>query len=546
MIRNLFYLVLLSGLAVGCTKTDEPVAKATTYEELVQLFEEWRQFHAPKMIDGVPDYSAAAMSQQHAELARWQQRLNNFDTANWPIKHQIDWYLVWAEMNGLDFEHRVLKPWSRDPAFYVWFYPDPSDVPEREAPNMHGAIELPNYAMPLSQKDADELADRLQKASAVYEQARINLTGDAKDLWVLGIRSIRSQSQELRAFAEAQSPAYPKLAGAAEEAAKASDAFAGWLEEQAPNKNGISGVGKENYSWNLKNVHLMPYTWEEQVLLMERELARSHSGLRMAEHKNRDLPKLSKIQTEEEFNQRINAGVDEFMEFLEVDEIMTVKDYMEPAMRAQVGKFFPSEGIRGFFYEIDYRDPMPMRCHHFHWIELARNREEPNASPIRRRPLLSNIFDGRAEGMATAMEELMMNAGLYKDRPRGTELVYIMLAQRAARGLGGLYQHGQEMSHQQACDYASKWVPWGLLPADGGTIQGEEHFYLRQPGYGTSYVMGKLDIDMLIAEYARQREGNFELREFMDKFNRVGVIPVSLVYWEMTGDKSMLNRALQQ
>src|SRR5436190_9936441 len=120
-----------------------------------------------------------------------------------------------------------------------------------------------------------------------------------------------------------------------------------------------------------------------------------------------------------------------------------------------------------------------------------------------------------------------------------------MLAQRCARGLGGLYQHGGEMNFDQATKFASKWVPWGLLPADGGTIQHEEHFYLQQPAYEASYVIGKLEVDQLIAEYARQREGKFVMKEFMDEFNKVGIIPVSLIYWEMTGDRSMLDRAVR-
>ena len=137
-----------------------------------------------------------------------------------------------------------------------------------------------------------------------------------------------------------------------------------------------------------------------------------------------------------------------------------------------------------------------------------------------------------------------MHAGLYEGRPRGRELVWVMLAQRAARGLGALYQHGQEMNFAESTEFASKWTPWGLLPADGGTIQGEEHFYLTQPGYGTSYVIGKIEIEKLLAEYARQREGEFSLKAFFDEFNSKGVIPVSLIYWEMTGDKSMLEKAL--
>ena len=34
------------------------------------------------------------------------------------------------------------------------------------------------------------------------------------------------------------------------------------------------------------------------------------------------------------------------------------------------------------------------------------------------------------------------------------------------------------------------------------------------------------------------------LKDFFDEFDSKGVIPVSLIYWEMTGDKSMLERAL--
>ena len=32
-------------------------------------------------------------------------------------------------MNGLDFYFRVLKPWARDPGFYLTVFPDMSDVP---------------------------------------------------------------------------------------------------------------------------------------------------------------------------------------------------------------------------------------------------------------------------------------------------------------------------------------------------------------------------------------------------------------------------------
>ncbi len=522
----------------------QPISSLTTHEELVDFFFAWREFQAPKMINGVPDYTKEAMERQHRELADWQSRLAAFDKSGWSIAHQIDWYLVWAEMNGLDFAHRVKKPWSRSPAFYVWFYPSPTDVPEREGPNIHGNIELPNYKRPLSETDATEIAARLRKAPELFNQARTNLTGIARDLWVTGTRSIREQSDNFETFAESVANSHPDLANAAREVRDASNKFADWLEIRSANKTGPSGVGKSNHTWNLRNVHLLPYSWEDEVLLLQRELARSHSSLRLEENRNRDLPRLSNIDNTEDYNRLLNEAVTEYMDFISEEEIVPIKDYMDAALRARMGSFTPSEGIRDFFDEIIYRSPITMRTHHYHWFDLARMRYEPNESPIRNTPLLYNIFDGRAEGMATGMEEMMMHAGMLDDKPRARELIWILLAQRAARGLGGLYQHGLEMTFDEATQFASKWTPWSLLPAKGVTIQHEEQFYLQQPAYGTSYVIGKIEIEKLIAEYARQRKGKFVLKEFMDDFNRAGIIPVSLIYWELTGDKSMLEAAI--
>jgi hypothetical protein len=543
--RPLFATIALFAVSVISAPRDAEAQSTTqAYDDLVDLFLAWREFQAPEMIEGVPDYGREAMERQHRELPEWQRRLAAIDTTGWSVSQQIDWVLVWAEMNGLDFEHRVTMPWARDPAFYIWFHASPTDVPEREGPNIHGAIELPAYAWPLSAADAAEVADRVRKAGAVFEQARDHLTGNGRDLWLTGTRSIREQSDELAAFAESVKDAHPDLAAAALEARAASDDFADWLAERADTKTGESGIGKENYTWNLRNVHLLPYSWEDEVLLLERELARAHSSLRLEEHRNRDRAELSRIDDPAEYDQLVNQAITEYMNFLAEEEVAPVREYMDAALRAQAGRFRPAEGLRGFFDEVVYRDPIVMRAHHYHWFDLARMRDDPHDSPIRRTPLLYDIWDGRAEGMATGMEEMMMHAGLLDDRPRARELVWIMLAQRAARGLGGLFQHGNEMDFDEATRFASKWTPRGWLPADGSTIQHEEQFYLRQPAYGGSYVIGKIEIEKLIAEYARQREGRFVLAEFMEGFDRAGLIPISLIHWELTGDKSMLEDAI--
>ena len=58
----------------------------STYE----LFDEWRAFERPVFVDGVPDYSADAMSRQHDELERWQDRLREMDPSDWSVEQQID------------------------------------------------------------------------------------------------------------------------------------------------------------------------------------------------------------------------------------------------------------------------------------------------------------------------------------------------------------------------------------------------------------------------------------------------------------------------
>ncbi|MFT4769184.1 MAG: hypothetical protein ACI8RN_002324, partial [Glaciecola sp.] len=87
------------------------LVNASSYDELVDLFGDWRAFETPPLLDGAPDYSAERFAKAHSELPALQNRLNDLDTSDWPIDQQVDWHVLRAEMNGFDFNHRVLKPW---------------------------------------------------------------------------------------------------------------------------------------------------------------------------------------------------------------------------------------------------------------------------------------------------------------------------------------------------------------------------------------------------------------------------------------------------
>lgn len=509
-------------------------AQRSTHGDLVALFVEWRGFQHPKLIDGVPDYSASAMAAQQRELATFQRRLAALDTTGWTIPQQVDVHVVRAEMSGLEFDHRVLRPWARNPAFYVTVFPSQSDQPAREGHQAYGSIELWSYDYPLSTTSAADLTRKFESVPKLLEQARGNLVGKARDLWTMGIRSMQEQSRDLDAFARRVGD-LPRLLGAVRRAQQATEAFATWLESELPSKTEPSGVGIENYNWHLEHVQLVPYTWEEQVLLMQRELDRSLAALALEEQRNRGLAPLEPISTGAEWQRRFQAAVTEYMAFFRDREILSIREYMEPALRDRVGQFSP--GPREFFNEVSYRDPIVMRTHDFHWIDLARMEHDPHPDPIRRGPLLYNIFITRTEGFATAMEEMMMDVGFLDNHPRGRELIYILIAQRAARALGDLMMHANRYTLDEAARFAVSHTPRNWLTEDGSTVWGEQHLYLQQPSYGTSYLIGKMQIEKLLADRRRQLGDAFTLKRFMDEFTAVGLIPMSLVRWELLGER---------
>ena len=316
-----------------------------------------------------------------------------------------------------------------------------------------------------------------------------------------------------------------------------------WLESEAHSKTGPSGIGKDNYTWYQQNVHLVPLTWEDEVRLLERELARAWSFLKLEEQRNRNLPPMVAASTPEEYNALANEAVERIMDFLEEKQIVTVTDYMEPALLEHRGAFVPQEK-RNFFRITAHYDPAPLFTHFYHWFELARMDIEPHESPIRQGALLYNIFDSRNEGTATGVEEMFMHAGLYDDRPRSRELVWILLAQRAARGLGSLYAHANEMTMEEAGSVHMDWTPRGWMKTEKELLIFEQHLYLRQPGYGTSYVTGKYLLERTLADYAKQveqRGEEFRLKDFFDRLNAIDSIPISLGRWEMTGLDDMVN-----
>jgi hypothetical protein len=547
---NLILLCCFIFFQFGCKPESKQTANSASgkYQDLVTLFKEWRSFEMPPLLEGAPDYTAETFKKRLPEFEKLEAQLVAIDTASWSVEQKVDWHIVRAEMNGYDFNNRLLQPWARDPAFYNSLKTERSDVPAHEGPTHHRTTELWTYTFPLSTTEKNRLVNDLKVIPPLNQQAKRNLTGNAKDLWVAGIHDIRAQGEILKQLLEqAGVKEDAELAATIQTAITSTNDLVTWLEKEAKTKTGPSGIGKENYTWYLQNVMLVPLTWEDEVILLKRELARAWSSLKLEEHRNRKLPELKAVDSPEAYNALAKRSAQSFMTFLGKEDILSLKDYFSPALQEHLGNFVPKEK-RNFFRITMHYDPRPLYSHFYHWFELALMDKEPHQDEIRRKPLLYNIFVSHNEGLATAVEEMFMQAGLYDDDRRVREMVYILIAQRAARGLGSLYAHANEMTMEQAGGIHSEYTPRGWMKTEKDLRVFEQHLYLRQPGYGTSYITGKYLAENAMAEFARLKETKnepFQLKDFFDQLNAIGSIPTALGHWQMTGSNEHIRQILK-
>ncbi|MEH3104658.1 MAG: DUF885 family protein [Sphingomonas phyllosphaerae] len=505
----------------------------------------WHAAAEPAVVDGIPDYSPAALTRRTQALATARSTLAKIDRARIAPAAAIDADLLEAEMNGLDFQLRVLRPWARDPGFYATVWSEQSDVPAHEGPNAP-VIDLWRYSYPLSAADATILAAQLAKIPALLDAARVNLAASqAHDLFAYGARAFHDQA-ELLAQLEAGTLDLRSLAGhrradlsgegqrllpAIRAARVASERFADWIEAETPRRTGPSGVGRADYDWAARHVYLSPYDWAAQEVLLKRELSRAWAGLALEEVRNRALPPLAMPDEAAAFDRLSLQKAKRFTQFLIDRGMVADRPWYRAAIPAQLIRYrAPSQ--RDFFGHVVAQDPLPLYSHFYHWIELARMAHEPHADPIRQGPLPFNIWQDRSEGVATAMEELAMQAGLYDDLPRGRELVWIMLANRAARGLASLYVQDNRMTLAEAGRFHARWTPRGWSDPESRLVGFEQLLYLRQPGYGASYIVGKIQLDDLLARQAERasRAGKpFDAAATIATLAQPGIMPLALV-----------------
>ncbi len=524
------------------TEAVKPITSSTNYNDLVNLLNEFRTFRKPKMVNGAPDYKPNAIATQWDELKNFQKRLAAIDNSSWTTSKQIDYHLVRAEMNGMEFQYRVVRPWARDPSFYL-------QSQRGSGSTRAGGLSFRTLRnMPISDEDLNDIKIKLAAVPQIFEQAKQNLVEGAADFVTLALQHLNEEVAIYTQLIPQLEQHHPDLVEDAKKAETAIIDYGKWMEENKSKMTAIAGVGKENYNWLMKNVYLFPYSWDEIRTIVELEDNRVITFQKLVENKNRNLPKLKPVQSQAEYKKSVQESLDYIMKFLQDEEIFTVNDYLTPE-----GYFGSWHGFENpwpekhdYFFNFSHRESLmeeahEMVGHHFDFLTAERN-----PHPIRNGEAPYKIGTARLEGFAFALEELLMYAGYLDDRsPRAKEIAYEQSAFRTVRALSDVYMHSQEWTLEDAVKYCVANAPHGELLKDSHHLWYEMATTLRGTGHHMLMVVGKVQFMKLFRDRANQLGDDFNLKTFMDEFLNIGLIPFSLIRWEMTGYDDEMKKLLE-
>ena len=525
--------------AAGEVQQGQTVSSAG-YPELVSLFDEFMEWKDPENtqrqqilkdragqdIEPQPDYSAPANDERQRQVEQLHSRLVGLDTSEWSIPEKVDYLAVQSRLDQELFMLQKFRPWARDPGFYV-----------------DRMLRVTFTELPVAGEEKRKLLLRLRAIPVLAEQAKSWLDDVAADYADLAIHNLANSDGVGHGFPYRANPpagvmgwyedllqratAQPELVPEIKAAQAAVGDFYNWLKEHRPAWTASAGVGEAAFDWYLKHVKLMSWTSDELVLLGERELDRLWADYALERGRNRALAELEPAESAAEYQARIDATDAHIRTFLKEQNIITI-----PADIGELDTNVPwivRPGGRNFWEEVQFRDPHPDHLHAVipghRFDAVMANR---NGHPIRGRI----HSDARIEGWATYLEEAMVQAGMFADRPRVRELIQIFGIFRAARVPADVWLQTGQRGVRDVVDYWLARVPY--LDEDVARVDAE--IYLRRPpGYGIGYTIGTLQMQRLLADVKRQKGDDFNLQEFHDALMHSGRLPLSLLRWEMTG-----------
>lgn len=559
MIRRLAGLVLVCA-ALPCAAQEHGGAP----QDLREIFAAARALREPQRVRDIPDYSAQAVARQINALADLRERFDRLDPAAWTRSEQADYLMVRAELDMLEYGLRVYRAPSRSPNFYLSSI---SSFGLSSGATLSRLGQLVRQPPPFDEDRAQDIIAHLRNVPAILEQAKRNLTEPTQEMSRWALPALAGAGESCRRFADALAPHFPpqrrdELHAAAAAMGDALEDYRRWIEQRLPTMAHARPIGRELYDWLLRRVWLLPYDADQILQFGEQEYARYRAFSVYEAVRNRELPMPVRAETTAQYAANTEDDVKRIRRFLAETGVLTIPDYVGPYRRTLMPEYIqafslwaglssyrtPGNGETKYSVPEDhpytdtywesimrvdastniFHDGIP--GHHFQGIVSARH-----PSPIR-----SQRRDRfKSEGWSTYWEETAMQLGFYDDRPRSRELIYNFLRLRALRVIIDVRMALGEMTVDEAT------AALMTVPMDRRIASEEADDFFAAPTGGIVYLIGKMQIERLLAERRQQLGDRFELREFHDRLVAAAWVPLELTRWEMTGRGDNVRRMLE-
>ncbi len=553
--RNSFFALALVVVAFPTGAAAVPELNPEL-QALAAEFFQWRRVQQPATLDDVnrverpdgwvPDFSPQALKQYRADIRLFQKHLQGLERTGWNTADEVDALLLNSAIERVRWELDALRLPHRNPNFWV-------------DQTLGSLFEQLVLSTPMEAARVENILVRMEAIPTTVEHARISLTSAVRpfaDIALLALEDVGSKLHEISTALKTTIPEehFERLDAACVAAAEALEGFAAWLESKRDSMSTRFSPGRAVYLWFLKNVALNPYSPEELLQQGRQAWQRAVTFETLEKNRNSELPESELFKSVEA--QIEQSAVDELAirALLEERNIMTVPewlqhyinqpvpDWVKPIAHMGVTDDLTSETrlsedavsyIRPPGWDLPYfklasaQDPRPLIVHEGipgHYFQLAWSWANPD--PIRRR-----YFDsGANEGIGFYVEEMMLQAGLFDDRPRTREIIYNFMRLRALRVEVDVRLAIGDFTIEEAGQYLAETVPM-----DEATAIDEAGFFAFNPGQAITYQIGKLQIIKFLSDAKIQLGNEFNLREFHDYLMLNGNVPIALLRYEYLG-----------
>ena len=529
-------------------------------DKLASDFWTWRARYAPFTGDdvnrierpgGMRDWSRARIDNQRKELGEFEARWKKIDSHTWPIARQVDYRLIGSALSRVRWELDINPSWRRDPTFYI-------------GQTLTAIVEALTVPAPYNEAQSREIVTRIDNVPSILEQARQNLVKPPAPFTRVAVQSLENIRPHLHQMASALTGSTTikeqDIYAATDRAADALEKYRDSLQGMLPSLPNETALGRDAYVFFLKNVALMPYSPEELLAMGRQEWSRAVAFEAYEANRNKGVPPLKIADNIDTWIADATAKELQVREFLEKRDILTVPDWVQhytlrptPDYLRALGfaetddftspsrlkenciRYVPEPSANlGYFWRATAMDPRPICVHEGipgHYFQLCLSWKHEDS--IRR-----HYYDsGANEGIGFYAEEMMLQAGLFDDRPHTREIIYNFMRLRALRVEVDVKLALGEFTLDQAAKYLHEKVPM-----DDQTARQEATAFSTGPGQAITYQIGKLQITKFLAE-ARMKQGDrFNLRAFHDFVWKNGNVPISLQRWEYLGDPSEVPR----